>query len=307
MTDRSQSWLKNYMKRIFCLVLGACNLDSHLTPPPDGAMNVPDALEQRCDLQKDFGVPVPIAELNLSTFTEADGVFSSDLRTAYFRSSRTPNVGAEDLWFATRTDSSGTFGTPVLLGGVNGSGYESKPVLTEDELTIVLGITGNGGDIALAGRNSKGDPFGTPGPVANVNGSANEAPTWMNAAGTRLYMFSDRAGNNDLFVASRANAAVEFGTPMPIDELNSAGTDMDAVLTDDELTVFFGSDRDGNTETWVATRGSTTAEFGAPEKVNALNTGTNDNPSWVSADGCQIILYSNRTGSFDLFLATRPN
>jgi Tol biopolymer transport system component len=295
------------MKRIFCLVLGACNLDSDLTTPPDGAMNMPDVLEQRCDLQKDFGVPVPIAELNLSTFTEADGVFSSDLRTAYFRSGRTPNAGAEDLWFATRSDSSGTFGTPVQVQGVNGSGYEGKPVLTEDELTIVFGRDNT---TVLATRGSKTEPFGSADPVQNVNAGGADLPTWMNAVGTRLYMFSDRGGSNDndLFVASRASSAVAFGTPIEISELNSSSADADAALTADEKTIFFGSVRDGTTDVFVAHRSSATGTFGAPEKVDALSSTTSEDiPSWVSPDGCQIIFHSNRTGSFDLFLATRPN
>jgi len=60
---------------------------------------------------------------------------------------------------------------------------------------------------------------------------------------------------------------------------------------------------------WRAQRSSTTSPFGAPTLVTELNSELDDEPSWLSSDGCTLYFSSNRAGSsggYDIFVATRP-
>ncbi len=113
--------------------------------------------------------------------------------------------------------------------------------------------------------------------------------------------------------ATRAGARVTLSAAASIAELNvPAIEDHGAVLTGDELTVYFESTRLGDTgcyDTFVATRASVASSFGAATQVAELSTPACEFPTWVSADGCQILLTSNRPGGLglnDIWLATRP-
>jgi hypothetical protein len=55
-----------------------------------------------------------------------------------------------------------------------------------------------------------------------------------------------------------------------------------------------------------ATRASPEDEFGAPAKLTELSdASTNEFPSWISADGCELLFTSNRSGDYDIWLARR--
>jgi hypothetical protein len=59
---------------------------------------------------------------------------------------------------------------------------------------------------------------------------------------------------------------------------------------------------------WIARRASVNDPFGAPANVSELNTANNDQPGWLSPDGCRLYLYSDRTGGVggtDLYIAER--
>ena len=96
----------------------------------------------------------------------------------------------------------------------------------------------------------------------------------------------------------------ELSSPTALDEL--------PVVTDDELTVYFGSDRpggNGGLDIRVAHRTTTADGFGVPTLDATLSSASNDYPLWISADGCRFLLSSNRpggVGGIDIYMATRP-
>jgi hypothetical protein len=85
------------------------------------------------------------------------------------------------------------FGTPRLIGELSDpAALDGTLRLLPDELTIYV-----------ATRPTTATAFGAPTIVPNVNTDADDGPSWISPNGCRLYLSSDVAGTNDIYVATR--------------------------------------------------------------------------------------------------------
>jgi hypothetical protein len=293
-----------------CGSVATTEIDAGDDPPIDGAGG------PACDVAAPFGAPEPMTTLNTAGNEEALAL-SPDRRTAYFASNRGGGPGDYDLYTATRSSVDAPFGAPSVMPNVSTADREYSPVLTPDGLTLYFGrrpVAGGVYRVYAATRTSTSTAFGAAELVLNVNDDPSHTlPTDVNATGTRLYLSGTRGGDWDIYVATRTDTTGPFGAATPIRSLNVAAIeDYGAVLTGDELTVYFESRRDGAVgcyDVFVATRSTTADGFGDPTPVAALATDLCEYPSWVSADGCHIALVSDRTGTvggFDLWIASKP-
>jgi hypothetical protein len=119
-----------------------------------------------------------------------------------FSSSRT---GGGDLYTSTRTGDS--FSAPSQITELATADDEGDPVLSPDGLTLYFRsdrpAAQAGYNIFVATRPTTADPFGVPDPVPNVSSDADDGPSWISPDGCRLYLSSDRAGTNDIYVSTR--------------------------------------------------------------------------------------------------------
>ena len=61
----------------------------------------------------------------------------------------------------------------------------------------------------------------------------------------------------------------------------------------------------GGAASWMARRTSPDGPFVRPRPVTELNSTPGESPNWLSPDGCRIYLTSDRTGSWQLYVAER--
>lgn len=83
--------------------------------------------------------------------------------------------------------------------------------------------------------------------------------------------------------------------------------DLEATLSDDQLTVYFTSDRAGagDLDLWMASRASVDQPFGTPTPVAELNTAARESYPSLTADGLE--LYAQTTaGRCDMGLRGDP-
>ena len=105
----------------------------------------------------------------------------------------------------------------------------------------------------------------------------------------------DGAVDTDTSVAPDGMPLPMFGSVESVDELSMEGfNDEDPSLTDDELEIYFTSDRDGIQDIWRATRASVDDPFGDIERVDELSSDAIDGTPEVSANGRIIYFSSNR-------------
>jgi hypothetical protein len=80
---------------------------------------------------------------------------------------------------------------------------------------------------------------------------------------------------------------------MPLDKLNTDAAEVAPVVTVDELTIYFSSDRPGSNASaiWFAHRTSKSQEFVDPRVLVQLSTSGSEAPDWISPDQCTMYLH----------------
>jgi hypothetical protein len=268
-----------------------------------------------------FGAPVDVPELS-SIARDLSARLSADELTAYVTSERAGGVGGRDIWVNKRASVSAPFGASALLTELDTPLQEDYASIAFDGLSLYFehadpaAADGGGGtpDLYVARRGATSFPFPAATPVGAVNTQAGESFPYIAPLG-QLYFASDRegpAGEYHLFVAPSKGAT--FDTPVALTSLNEPGAlSTSPVVSKDGLTIYFASTRTGATsqgdyDIWVAHRAALGDSFGAPANVAELNTASGDRPTWISSDGCRILIVSDRPGTIgdlDIWLATR--
>jgi hypothetical protein len=199
---------------------------------------------RRAAIDQPWGAPVLVSALS-SGAAETTPDITGDGLTMYLASQRsgTGTLGGYDIWVATRPDRNTTWSTPVHVPELSSNAFDAGAVPTDDLLTLVLTSDRAGGlggaDIYTSARAAATAPWSPPVAVANVNGTSNDYSPMLSQDRLSLYFDSPRSGNSDLYVATRASAADPFGTPVPISELNTGGSEDDIWVSPDQRTLFF--------------------------------------------------------------------
>lgn len=285
--------------------------------PDDGQIaDAPaDAAPPRCDPAKPFGTPVALPALNSGTDDFAASL-SADELTVYFSSTRAGGLGLADIYTATRASRTAGFGAPALVAGVTTAEYDGRPIVTANGLAMYVEYRLNANasvDIVRSTRPTITAAFPTPTTIVGINTASNELTPFITPDNSALYFASNRgtAGDNELYVAT--GAAGSFGAPTAVvgTGLSSTADDRYPVLTPDQLTLYFSSDRAGNSgaDVWMSTRANVTTGFGAPVNLSVVNSNVSEFPDWVSADNCVLVLHRNIgtvASNNDLYVAVKP-
>jgi len=106
--------------------------------------------------------------------------------------------------------------------------------------------------------------------------------------------------------ASEDPSVPRFFSPSPLAELNDPeAKDQDPTLTEDQLEIFFFSDRGGNADIWRSTRDDVDAPWEPPVVVAELNSPEIEQNPTISRDGLRIWFYSRRD-PLGIYYAERP-
>lgn len=157
-------------------------------------------------------------------------------------------------------------------------------------------------------------PWSPPTLVTELSSDDEEYGGTLSRDGRTLIFPSRRTvgglGLGDIYMATRATTADAFSAPVNLAMLNSTMDESSPALSDDQLSLYFTSDRGGPYQLYVATRSSEADSFGAPTllAINLTGLGEVGGPE-PSAD--ELTLYFDSTaggpGGNDIWMATRPN
>jgi Tol biopolymer transport system component len=148
--------------------------------------------------------------------------------------------------------------------------------------------------------------------LPGVNRSGTDATPFLADGGLTLLLVSDRnlpTGYNDIMMATRASLGDPFGSVSPIANVNSSGVELLPQISRDGLRLYFSSDRGGDRDIWLSTRGDRNAAFSAPSRLGELSTNNAaDFGPALDADELEAFVASDRpggAGSMDLWRAVR--
>ena len=268
-----------------------------------GGRAEPDAagwpVPRACEPAAPFGPAVRIPELAGAGRDRALRLMPDEL-SGYYASDRAGD-GSESIYAVTRVDAGRGFVAatdPVLA-------IASEPALAGDGTFVLFE---RGADIWIAAREGL-DRLAAIGVAAELSTGAFDAEPYVQPSGDEVYFASDRDGNgdgSDLYHALRIGSS--FVVPAQIAELVTAFDEGAPVVSVDGRQLLFRSDRPaalGGANIYVAERATTEDAWGPPALVVGASSDGNDEPSWLSIDGCRLYLTSDRDGSADVYLATR--
>ncbi len=299
---------------------------------PDGA-DASDASDASagCDTTAPFGAPVLVSEL-VGAGSEVGARLSADGLTVYFASNRALGDAGSSGFFtfdspfavyrATRTAVDQAFGTPILADDLDGDAGDAYASLPLGGLTVYFASRRDvSGAVRLfsAARAATNDPFGAASEIPGVSsGPLSDDQPYVTPDESALYFSSARvsdAGISGFHVYRSAIDAGVVGSPVLVPvRTNDAGlavVSFSPVVSADDLTLYFASPAAGAGEhdIWRATRASASDPFSSPTPVSELNTSSFEAPSYLTADGCALYLYSNRMGGaaqFHIYRSSKP-
>jgi hypothetical protein len=210
----------------------------------------------RASLTSPWTTPAVVAELS-SLAAETTPEVSYDGLTMYIASARAGTLGGNDIFVSTRPSRAAVWGTPVHLPELS-SPLGDGAATTPDGLTMVLDSlrSTTSLDLFITQRAATTADWPVPAALAMVNTSASaEGNPMLSTDRLTLYFDSNRTGNGEIYIATRANVNAAFALPVRIDELASpSSNESDPWISPDGRTMLFASDRDGTQRIWQATR-----------------------------------------------------
>lgn len=252
----------------------------------------------------DFAAPVnaekvPGAASSLNT-TSVDGCVSLSRNGTelYFNSNR---AGSQDIYVATRTDTSEPFGPPQALPAtINTPATEFCPTSIQGNfLYFSRSRSDDAGDIFVSRKGPRGwsEPESL-GPSVNSSLMDEAVDFFADHTGRTVMVWSRRqangAGGQVLQMVEGGTATLVPGGP------NQGGSNNRPTVTHDGLTMFFDSTRPGGLggpDLYVASRASTMQAFGPAVALAELNAPGFDARPSMSWNGEELYFSSDRTGS----------
>ncbi len=293
-------------------LLAAASCGNVKNPALDAALaDAPADGVKTCDPLASFGEPAPVPGLAIFGLTEGFPQLSPDELTIYFDGTKTGEP--PHLYTAHRASRTAPFSAPAIMTTLNADGGNGNASPSANGLMLWLAYRATNSDqyhLYVATRGSELAEFGAPelAQVVNTTEVTPDAQPFLTQDGQELWFISGRAPSmaSDYWRARRAGAS--FSPPEHVPELSSATTDYAPVLSADRLTAYVSSSRTGTKgglDVWRSHRARVTDVFPAPTRVDELSTVENDIANWLSLDNCRIYGASDRSGSSQIYMATR--
>jgi Tol biopolymer transport system component len=262
-----------------------------------------------------YSTPTMVAELS----SAADEVLTSiapDGLSAFLQTTRAGSIGKDDIYISTRASTSAPWGTPLNVSSLNTTD-EDWAASAAPDFSFLLFISDradkNGNhpwawfaerDPQSGWRNIAPADIKAPAPFRVL--SAHVLPNgWLIGSGDpqqtsdfELYLFPPRGEDPP--------PKFQWGTPVPITELNTSSIDAQPTMTADMLRICFASDRAGGLgqlDIWCATRTSTSSPFGSPTNLSTINSSAGDDHPELSSDGAELFFQSGRSGKGAIYRA----
>jgi hypothetical protein len=272
---------------------------------PDAAAEPPDGSSGGAILG--FGPPQVITSISSDSTHDDDPSLTSDLTEIYFDSKRSGGKGKEDIWSAVRASSTGAWDTPVVVAELNSAERETGIALSADGLSIWFSSerpeSQGGLDVFASTRKNRSSSWSAVTRVEELSTPDDDLVSAVSDSGTICLLARRPKGTDpyDLFVATRRTVDAVWDPPVPLSELNTDANESDAFLVGEGKELLFTRSKDLQ----LARRGGTTGPFALVGPLEELNSSSEDNDPWATPDLRYIVFASDRSGTFQLYEASR--
>lgn len=197
---------------------------------------------------------------------------------------------------------------------LNGSGRDATIHVSVTLKEAYIDRFGGANNLELwrSKRDNANTAWPNPSIVSELN-DRSDASAYLSSDGLTIWWqrFPSGGGNWVIYTATRTDKDSAWTNLEEVSELTVSGKDQTTpVVSFDELTIWFQSDRDGGlggADIWVSIRASKTDDWGDPTNVTNLSSADNDSPGWISSNERVFYLSSTRPDGedHDIFRAQR--
>jgi hypothetical protein len=246
-----------------------------------------------------FGTPTPLAPGNTNA-AEDDGTLAWNGNELIFAR---VDGQTKHLYYASRPDAGSPFGTATLLSHSTDSTHQDEtPRFAADDLTLYFGSNrspnSGGTDIWKMTRATIGGAWNLPTKITAL--STGNTEKWVSPCSTGYFlMVRSDATSSDVY------GGLNLASPTKIVELSTNASETGTYLSQDCLTAYFASTRDGTNDLWMSTRPAIDAAWGAPTKFTFSTDTNNEQDPWMSMDQRTFVFASDVTGAGDIYISTR--
>ncbi len=184
----------------------------------------------------------------------------------------------------------GAFGLPMPIVLLNSS-FTSNPQISADGLTLYFSSTRPGGaggnDIWQSTRATRSSPWMPPANVTPLNTTTDDTGG-ATTADARFMVLASNHGTPrvDVFASTFNASSNSWLAPVQIPGINNTLSNTAHPCLDGTGTkLVFASDRTGDYDIWIATRPSRADPFGAPIRIDAVNSPEDEADPCLSTDG----------------------
>lgn len=237
----------------------------------------------KCGTDEPFGAPTVLFSTNSTQ--RSGGRFWRDEKSLYFSS-------GGDLYMATRGSPQTTFPSGSPVADLSGPALELSPFVTVDGLSVYFNAS-DAGVLRVAHRAALGDPFKAPEDLAGLKPYP-ASPYFTRNEDVLYYDADDDALSKHHIWRTELTESGFSASAVQIAQTD-AFRPRDAVVSRDEKTIYFAASAGAGFDVYRATRTSVAKPFSVPELVSELSTEQSDSPTWLSDDGCRIVVESDGT------------
>jgi Tol biopolymer transport system component len=220
-----------------------------------------------------------------------DPTLTGDMLELYFDD-------GSDIWLTARTNTSATWSAATQVTALDTTSIERTPEISRDGLTMYFASNRSVGDdtqIWVSTRQTSTMPWTTPMLVTSLGSTHTDCSSAPSADGATMVLNWDEQESHDDDIYESTRSGVSWTEPAALASVNSSFDDDNPMLSDDELSLYFDSDRsgDGHHHLYMATRSSPGAMFGTPVQLDETNPFSDERAPWISSDGHTLVFESN--------------
>jgi hypothetical protein len=275
----------------------------------DTSVDAATDASRRCSIDTPFSAPTLVPDL--STPNNDYGVtLTGDGRTVYLAT----GAGAINIYVKTLGPDA-SFENQTLINNlppapIGGTQANFRPSISADgtELFFTRGV-GDDYDIFRADINAGGAAsVGVLPNVTDLDAAVDESTPHLVNSKVLYFARAANGSSFQIYRAERPGPGLAFNLVTAAPGLGKSVLEVSPVVTDDELTIYFGASAGTfDEQIYVATRGKLTDPFGPSKKVPELEfAGQRNQPTWMSADRCKLYFLSMRNSAvLNTWVATR--
>jgi Tol biopolymer transport system component len=149
-----------------------------------------------------WSAPTDVTEVNSSAVDFAGTPFP-DFLTMMLTSQRAGGLGGDDIFMATRPDTTSPWGTPVFVPELSTTADDSGAYPVDpNDIYLSSKITGDQ-ELFVSRRASTGVPFGAPVHIPELGSPASDEAPWVSADERYVVFSSDRSGIYQIYESTR--------------------------------------------------------------------------------------------------------